>query len=68
MEKHFLKAEMRCNGSIAGVFIDIGSISVIEPTENGIKVKISNAEGDYYVKDEFTYTIDNVFDLYRRKR
>ena len=67
-KKFFLKAEMRCNGSIAEVFIDIGSISVIEPTTNGIKVKLHNIEGDYYVKDGTTYTIDNVIDLYMRNR
>lgn len=65
--KHFLKAEMRCQGSIAGeVFIDIGSIIVMETTTNGIRVKLSNAGEDYYVKEFYRYTIDDVLDLYRR--
>ena len=70
MEKHFIKAEMRYQGPLHEdtheVFVDIGSISVMEPTESGIRVQLSNAGGNYYVKDEITYTIDNVFDLYRR--
>ena len=67
--KCFLKAEMSRHGSIAGeVFIDIGSIIVTENTANGIRVKLSNAEDDYYVKEHYRYTLDDIFDLYRRSR
>lgn len=69
MQKYFLKAEMRCQGSVAGeVFIDIGSIIVMENTANGVRVKLSNAGEDYYVVDFHRYTIDNVLELYRRNR
>lgn len=71
-KKCFLKAEMRYQGplqeDVREVYIDIGSISVIEPTANGINVKLSNAEGDYYVKDWHYYTLDNVIECYRRNR
>lgn len=67
MKKCFLKAEMRCQGSVAGeVFIDIESIVVMETTTNGIRVKLSNAGEDYYVKDWHYYTLDDVLDLNRR--
>lgn len=69
-KKHFLKAEMRYQGPLQEdtheVFVDIGSFCVIEPTPNGIKVKLSNAGEDYYVKEFYRYTIDDVLDLYRR--
>ncbi len=62
-KKYFLKAEMRCQGSVAGeVFIDLGSISVMEITANGIRVKLSNSGEDYYVIDWHRYTLDDVLD------
>lgn len=68
-KKYFLNAEMCCHGSVAGeVFIDIGSITVMEITANGIRVKLSNAGGDYYVKEMYRYTIDDILEHCRRKR
>ena len=69
-KKYFLKAEMRYQGPLQEdtheVFVDIGSICVMEPTPDGIKVKLSNAGGNYYVRDWHRYTLDDVLEPYRR--
>ena len=67
-KKYFIKGEMRCQGSVAGeVFIDIGSIIVMENTANGIRVKLSNAGEDYYVKDWHRYTLDDVLEPVKKQ-
>lgn len=67
MGKKFLRAKWKQELRELEVFIDEESIERIIPQNGCLHVKLCGSSEVYIVSEHYTYTIDNILDLLRRR-
>lgn len=67
MQKKFLKAKWKQDQGDLDVFIDEESIERIIPRNEGLQVALRGSSEVYIMSDQYTYTTDNILDLFKKK-
>ena len=67
MGKKFLRAKWKQELGDLDVFIDEESIDRIIPKNGGLQVGLCGSSEVYIVNEKYTYTIDNILDLSKRR-